>query len=79
MINPLQFIQQIKNGVNPNQMMLNMLSQGANNNPMMTNILNMAKDGDAKGIETFARNICKERGISYDEAFNKFKSQFGIN
>jgi hypothetical protein len=34
----------------------------------------MAQNGDAKGVETFARNICKQRGLDFDTEFNKFKN-----
>lgn len=78
MMNPLQIIGMIKNGGNPQQMVMNMLQNMGGNNPMMTNVLNMAQSGNTKQIEQFARNICKERGVSFDDEFAKFKKQCGI-
>ena len=49
------------------------VKQVAGNNPMINNLINMAEKGDNQGIETFARNVLKERGLNYDEEFKKFK------
>ena len=43
------------------------------NNPILNNVISMAKNGDTKGVENFARNICKQRGLDFDTEFNKFK------
>ena len=77
-MNPLQLIGMIKNGGNPQQMVMNMLQNMGGNNPMMTNVLNMAQSGNTKQIEQFARNICKERGVSFDDEFAKFRRQTGL-
>ena len=50
------------------------LSKLSINNPILTNVMNMAQNGDAKGVETFARNICKQKGLDFDTEFNKFKN-----
>ena len=80
-MNILQFIQMAKKG-NPQQMMINMLEQQANassnNNPIALNLLQCAKKGDTKAIEAIARNICNEKGVSFDEAFNSFRNQWGL-
>ena len=78
MMNPLQLIGMIKNGGSPQQMVMNMLQNMGGNNPMMANVLNMAQSGNTKQIEQFARNICKERGVSFDDEFAKFRRQNGI-
>lgn len=78
MMNPLQLIGMIKNGGNPQQMVMNMLQNMGGNNPMMANVLSMAQSGNAKQIEQFARNICKERGVSFDDEFAKFRRQTGL-
>lgn len=49
------------------------VKQVAGNNPMINNLINMAEKGDNQGIENFARNVLKERGLNYDEEFKKFK------
>lgn len=47
-----------------------------NNNPMISQLVNMAQKGNSQGIENFARNFCKERGMNFDEEFAKFKNNF---
>lgn len=78
-INPemVQFVNMMKNG-NPEQMVMSMLEQSAQNNPMLGNLLNMAKNNDSAGIESYVRNVAKEKGIDYDKEFNSFKQMFGL-
>lgn len=63
---------QINNG-NIKNIVQNMVMR--NSNPMMKNLYGML-NGNPKGIENFARNICDSKGINFDEAFPKFMSQF---
>lgn len=74
--------------INPN--MMNMLKMFLNrggtpdtllfntpfNHPMIKNLIGMAKSGNINNIETFAKNICKEKGIDYDTEFPKFMENF---
>lgn len=69
---PLQMLQGIKN---PQQFVMNMLGKNINN-PMFGNLLQMANNGDTKGVETFARNVCKEKGIDFDKEFSSFMTNF---
>lgn len=78
MMNPMQIMQMIKGGGNPQQMIMNMLKQQAGNNPVMNNALQMMGKGDNAGLEKLARNLCKERNINPDEAFDQIKGQFGM-
>lgn len=73
----MQFVNMMKNG-NPEQMMMSMLEQSAQNNPILENLLNMAKNNDSEGIESYVRNVAKEKGIDYDKEFNSFKQMFGL-
>lgn len=41
-VNPMQIIQLMKSGQNPQQMIMQMLSQQAQNNPIAANLLQMA-------------------------------------
>ena len=75
-MNPMDFLSMIKNGQNPQQMMLNILQQG--NNPMSQNLFNLAKQGNTAQIEQIARNLCTQRGMDFDREFNSFKQQLGI-
>lgn len=78
MMNPMQLIQMIKSGGNPQQTLMNMMKQNAGNNLVLNNALNMAEKGDMKGIEQLTRNLCKERNINPDDAFNQIRGQFGM-
>ena len=73
----VQFVNMMKNG-NPEQMMMSMLEQSAQNNPILENLLNMAKNNDSEGIESYVRNVAREKGIDYDKEFNSFKQMFGV-
>lgn len=78
MMNPMQLMQLMKNSGNPQQMIMNMMKQQAGSNPVINNALQMMEKGDNAGLENLARNLCKERNINPDEAFNQIKGQFGI-
>ena len=77
--NPLmQFIQMMRNGGNPQQMMINILQQQAGNSPIGQNLLTMAQNNDGKGIEQVARNLCAQRGLDFDKEFAVFRQQLGL-
>ena len=69
-MNPMEFMKGIKN---PKQFVINMLKQ--NQNPMAIQLMQMANSGNAKQIEQFARNVCKERGMDFDKSFAEFMKQ----
>lgn len=78
-VNPIQLIQMIQQGANPEQLTLFMLEQQAlSGNPLLSNLVSLAKEGKSKDIEQIARNIVNEKGLDFDTEFNKFKKQFGI-
>lgn len=60
--------------MNPIEMIKKLM--GNNTNPMINNLISMAQQGNTQGVEQFARNICKDRGIDYDTDFPRFMSQF---
>lgn len=60
MMNPIQFAQQMMT---------------RNVNPMQKNALQMIMNGDEKGLESLARNICKERGIDVNDALKKIQNR----
>lgn len=69
----MNIINAIKNMIgfnSPKEMVLKMLGQ--NSNPMINNLIQMAEKGDNKGIENFARNIFKDRGMDFDKEFSNF-------
>lgn len=77
-VNPMQLIQMIKSGSNPQQLMMNVLESQMSNNPMGQNLLSLAKGNKTQDIEQIARNICQQRGVDYDTAFNSFKNNLGL-
>lgn len=71
-INPLQLIQLIKGGQNPQQLLMNIMQN--NNNPILQNAMGMAQQGNTSGLEMLARNIAQQKGIDFDKAFSEFQS-----
>lgn len=76
-VNPAQIIQMIRQGQNPQQLMLSILENNSNS-PLGANLLKLAKNGQTAEIEKIARNMCKERGVDFDQEFQKFRQNFGF-
>ena len=68
-INPMQLLGMIKNGSNPQQLMLSILEQ----NPNMKILTDLAKANNVSGIENFVRNYVNSQGGDFDKDFNAFK------
>ena len=77
-VNPMQLIAMIKNGQNPQQLIMNILEESATTNPMGANLLNLAKGNRTEELEKIARNISQQRGMDFDKEFNAFKQLLGI-
>ena len=77
-MNPMQIIAMIKNGQNPQQLILSMLENQMGGTPMGNNLLQMARNGQTADIEKFARNLFESRGMDFDKEFNRNKSQMGF-
>lgn len=77
-VNPMQLIQMIKNGKNPQQLMLSILQQQAQQNPIYANLSQMAKEGRTKDIERFARNLVESQGLDFDKEFAAFRKRTGL-
>lgn len=77
-VNPMQLIAAIKNGQNPQQLMLSILEGQMSNTPIGQNLLQLAKKGDAKGIEQVARNLSKQQGVDFDTEFAAFCKMLGV-
>lgn len=72
-MNPIQMLQNfIMKGFSPQKI----VEQMAGSNPMMSNLMKMAKAGDTSGVESFARNMFKEKGRDFDKEFSEFRSKF---
>lgn len=79
-VNPtaIQLLRMIKQGANPQQLVVSMLEQQSANNPMMNNLLSMARKNDSKGIEQVARNMMNSQGKDFDKEFNDFRNNLGL-
>ena len=72
-MNPMYLIQMMKNGGNPQQLVLEMLGAQAQNNPVLANLIDLAKRNKTQEMEKIARNLFAEKGMDYDKEFNNFK------
>ena len=77
-MNPMELIQMIRNGQNPQQLTLYMLENQMGNNPFGANLLDLAKQNKTAEIEQIARNIMSQRGLDYDKEFANFKKMLGL-
>lgn len=75
-INPMQLIQLIKGGKNPQQLLMNVLQSQGNQNPILNNAINMARNGNTSGLQLLARNLASQKGLDFNKEFLNFKNQF---
>jgi len=61
-------------GMTPKGIVKNMIG----NNPILGNLVEMADRGDTQGVETFARNLLKERGLDLDKEMQNMKKTLNI-
>ena len=66
-INPMQLIQLIKGGQNPQQLVMNILQQKSQTNPILNNAMNLAQNGNQSALENLARNLAEQRGLDFDK------------
>ena len=79
-VDPKMLIQMIKQGSNPQQLMLSVLQGRAYNNPLGQNLLNLAQQGNATEIEKIVRNLYTQQGgKNFDQDFEAFKRTLGYN
>ena len=77
-VNPMLIIQAIRNGQNPQQLLLNILQNNMANTPLGAHLFELAKNGKTAEIEQIVRNISAQRGIDYDREFPAFLNMLGI-
>lgn len=75
-VNPMQLIQLIKSGKNPQQLVMGILQQQGQQNPILNNAINLAQKGNVSALEMLARNLASQRGLDFDKEFANFKNQF---
>ena len=76
--NQQDIIKMIREGKNPQQILLNLLDQQTQNNPMYANLATLARENRGKEIEAIARNLAKERGLDFDKEFMNFRRTYGL-
>ena len=74
-VNPMQLLQMIKGGQNPQQLVMSLIKQ--QNNPVINNAVNLAQKGDMTALEMVARNLAQQRGLDFDKEFASFKNYIG--
>ena len=77
-MDPKQLILMIKQGYNPQQLMLNFLEANMGHTPMGQNLLTLAKNGRTDEIERIARNLAAQQGRDFDKEFKAFKDRLGF-
>ena len=63
---------------NPMQLIVNQLQQRMGGNPMVGNVIQMAQKNDVQGLEQFARNLGKEKGVDVDELYKQAMQKLGM-
>ena len=76
-MNPINIIQMMISG-NHQQAIQNIIESNPNiqNNPLAQNAMKMYQNGDTKGLQNMAENMCKERGITVDQAKQQVMGMF---
>ena len=76
-MNPMQIIQMIRSGQNPQNMLIQALRQQGSN-PMTENLITMIQNNDRAGLEQLARNLAQSQGKDFDKEFASFKQKMGL-
>ena len=77
-LNPMQIMQLIQSGNNPQQLVMQLLEQQAQNNLMAANVLQLAKENKPMDIEQVVKNIMQTKGLDYNKEVVAFKNLFGL-
>lgn len=66
--------------INPMEIMLQrmMNSPQVQNNPLAKNAMEMYKNGDSKGLQEMAENLCRENGTSIEEMKKSIIQRFSL-
>lgn len=65
----IQQISQMMGGIKNPETLAKMMAKKMNN-PIANNLIKMAEQGKGEEIHNFAKNMCNERGINFDEQYN---------
>ena len=75
-INPMQLLQLIKGGYNPQQLAMSVLQQRGNNNPIIQNATALAQQGNTAALRNLAQNLAAQRGLDFEKEFANFTNYF---
>lgn len=76
-VDPNILLKMIKQGQNPQQLMLSVLQNKAST-PLEKNLLTLAKNGQTEEIEKIVRNLyAQQGGQNFDQEFQAFKRALG--
>ena len=79
-MNPMEVLKGFMGkGGNPQELVMKTIEMSSVNPTMINNLVNMAKQGNYQGVEQFARNYLKGKGMEFDKEFNSFMSNFKNN
>lgn len=76
--NPNMIIQMIRNGSNPQQLMMQVLQSQLKGTPLGDNLIDAAQHNRTGDIEQIVRNLFASRGLDFDTEFAAFRKRFGL-
>lgn len=78
-VNPIQLVQMIRSGKNPQQLMLSILETQMRGTPMGDNLIALASNNQGAQIEQIARNLYRQQGgMDFDKDLANFKKMLGL-
>ena len=77
-VNPMQIIQAIRQGQNPEQLMLKIMEGQMGSTPLGANLLQLAKQNRTSEIEQIARNLFASKGLDFDKEFKAFRNNLNL-
>ena len=77
-VNPNQLVQMIKEGKNPQELMLLVLENQMSGTPIGDNLIKLARENRGAEIEQIARNLYSQQGRDFDKEFLDFKNMLGL-
>ena len=77
-VNPMQIIQMIRQGQNPEQLMLKIMEGQMGSTPLGANLLQLAKQNRTGEIEQIARNLFASKGLDFDKEFKAFRNNLNL-
>lgn len=73
-INPMQVMGMLMNKGTMNPM--NLIMSQLNSNPLFKQAQQMAQGKSVGELKQTCENLCRQKGINFDDAWNQFQSQF---